>query len=54
MSKLLDLLEARARRLRGTARELIAIEDVVRCRQGWRKPWYSHGSSENGYARRDR
>ena len=45
------LLEERQTRLwrAKSDRQLVAAEDLVRCRQGWRRPWYRLDSVENGY-----
>jgi len=43
------LLADRAERLRGTPRETVAREDLIRCRQNWRRPWYNEASPENGW-----
>ena len=49
MTKLESLLMERASRLRGTDREIVAIEDWIRCKQGWRRPFYRVDSPENGW-----
>ena len=46
------LLKQRADRLwrQGDhGRAAVAYEDYVRWRQGWRRPWYTTTSNENGY-----
>ena len=51
MSELERLLEERQTRLwkLKSDRQLVAGEDLVRCRQDWRRPWYRVGSAENGW-----
>lgn len=49
MSNLLKLLYNRRARLIGTPRQQVAVEDVIRCQQNFRKPFYTITSSENGY-----
>jgi len=48
LKQLLEQRQARLWNLRST-RHTVAEEDLVRCRQGWRRPWYHAYSQENGW-----
>jgi len=48
LERLLKERQARLWKLRND-RHLVAAEDLIRCRQGWRKPWYRVGSQENSW-----
>lgn len=52
MSRLEQLLEERFYRwmkLRELGRGLVAGEDLVRCQQNWRQPYYNVSSTVNGW-----